>query len=145
MRSRRTYLSALIGVAGFFVLIALLVLMLRTAGPALSEAGRIVAGTVGFAVLVGWWAVWAFRIHRAKDEYLQQVELAAWYWGGLMGLMASVPVFGFIGLGGLHWLDPGSPVGPEISKAFTLGYMTPMMMQVGGVLVVALWMRLSKR
>ena len=96
-------------------------------------------------VLVGWWGFWMARSFRAKDEYLRHVERASWFLGGLAGLMASVPIYVFIGLGGLHWLNPQTPVGPEASRAFALGYMLPMMMQVVGVLVVALWMRLHRR
>ena len=144
-RTHRIQSAAIVGIVGFFVLAALLVLMLRSGGLGLSASGRIIAGTIGFVVLVGWWVVWMVRVFRAKDEYLRHMERAAWYWGGLAGLMASVPVYGFIGLGGLHWLNPQSPVGPDLSRAFTLGYMLPMMMQVGGVLIVAVWLRMSRR
>ena len=144
-RMRRVYSAAIVGGVGFVALAALLVLMLRTGGPGLSEVGRILVGSLGFMILVGWWGFWMARSFRAKDEYLRHVERASWFLGGLVGLMASVPIYAFIGLGGLHWLNPQSPVGPEMSRAFALGYMLPMMMQVGGVLIVAVWLRLSKR
>lgn len=137
--------SAIIGGVGFVAFAALFVVMLRTGGPGLSEAARILVGSLGFMILVGWWGFWMARSFRAKDEYLRHVERASWFLGGLVGLMASVPIYAFIGLGGLHWLNPQSPVGPELSRAFALGYMLPMMMQVGGVLIVAVWLRLTKR
>ena len=89
--------------------------------------------------------VFAVRIYRSHDEFWRKGETVAWHWGGLMGLMASVPVFAFIGLGGLHWLNPASPVGPELARAFRLGYMLPLMMQVTGAVAVGLWWRWSKR
>jgi len=136
---------AVIGSAGFVALAAALVMILRTGGSGLSELDRVVVGTLGFLVLVGWWGFWMARSFRAKDEYLRHVERASWFKGGLIGLMASVPVYAFIGLGGLHWLNPQSPFGQDISRAFALGYMLPMLMQVAGVLIVALWMRLARR
>ena len=143
-RTRKVNSAALVGGVGFVALAALLVLMLRTGGTGLTEAGRIVVGSLGFTILVGWWGFWMARSFRAKDEYLRHVECASWFLGGLVGLMASVPVYAFVGLGGLHWLNPQSPVGPGLSRAFAFGYMLPMMMQVVGVLVVALWMRLRR-
>lgn len=144
-QTRNVYSAALVGGVGFVALSALLVLMLRTGGSGLTEAGRIVVGSLGFTILIGWWGFWMARSFHAKDEYLRHVERASWFLGGLAGLMASVPVYAFIGLGGLHWLNPQSPVGPSLSRAFAFGYMLPMMMQVAGVLAVALWMRLRRR
>ena len=63
----------------------------------------------------------------------------------MAGLMASVPIFAFIGMGGLHWLNPASDAGPTVARAFTNGYLLPMMMQVAGATGFALWHRLAKR
>ena len=135
----------ILGVGGCAVITGLIVLMLRTGGHGLSPEGRILLATAAVAGLVTWWAVFAVRIDRARDEYQRWVESRAWYWGGLIGLIASVPVFTFIGLGGLHWLAPSTDIGPVASRAFRLGYMLPLMMQVIGAVSVGLWWRWAKR
>lgn len=144
-RSNRLKVSLLVGVAGFFAI--LLSARLLPHGPpgALPTPGRILGVTVIVAVGVAWWMVFAVRVFRAMDEYMQAGERVAWYWGGLLGLMASVPVYAFIGMGGLHWLWPPSPVGPELGRAFTTGYMLPVLMQAAGAMIVAVWWRLAKR
>jgi len=134
-----------IGFAGFVLIATLLVLMQRVAGPGHSGPARIAMGTAGMAVLVLWWVYFAVRIGRSQDEYQRWAETRAWYWGGLMGLMASAPVFMFIGMGGLHLLNPLTDTGPVASRAFATGYMLPLMMQVGGASLYALWWRLARR
>jgi hypothetical protein len=144
-RTARVRAEVLVGSAGFAAIAFLLVTLMRGHGMGLTGPGRILAGTFGVAVLVAWWVVFAVRIYRRQDEFGRTGEAVAWHWGGLMGLMASVPVFAFIGMGGLHWLNPASPVGPELARAFRLGYMLPLVMQVAGAVAVGLWWRWSKR
>ena len=138
--------TVLIGAGGYVVILVALVTMLRVGGTILPAGpARILAGTVGVSLLVLWWWVFAIRITGMMDEYQRWMEHRAWYVGGLAGLMASVPIFAFIGLGGLHWLNPATDVGPVASRAFTNGYLLPMMMQVVGATAFALWHRLAKR
>jgi hypothetical protein len=144
-RTRSVRTRTLVAMGGFVALAALVVVMFRTGGPGLSGPGRILGGTAAITVLVVWWVVFATRIFKAQDEYMREAERFAWHWGGLMGLMASVPVWAFIGLGGLHWLNPASDVGPVASRAFTTGYMLPLMMQVIGAVSVGLWWRWGRR
>lgn len=145
LRANRVRALTRVGLGGFVVLSLLVILLFRFGGSALTGRGQIVAGTVAVTVLVLWWVVFAVRIYRAQDEFGQTGESVAWHWGGLIGLMASVPVFTFIGTGGLHWLDPSSAVGPEVARAFRLGYMVPLVMQIVGAMGVGLWWRWAKR
>jgi hypothetical protein len=144
-RSRRIKISMLVGVAGFLGI--LLSAKLAPHGPpgALPTPGHILAVTAIVAVGVAWWMIFAVRIFRDMDEFAQTGERVSWYWGGLVGLMASVPVYAFIGLGGLHWLNPATDVGPVAARAFTTGYMLPVAMQVAGAVAVAIWWRVAKR
>ena len=151
-RTRRIRTDAAIAAVGMIVLLGLFLLALwvgRPSQPAsgqrFSTPGGIILATLGTAVLAAWWGFWGFRIVRALDEYKQHVERASWFWGGLLGLMASVPVYSFIMFGGLHWLNPDRPVGRDLANAFAHGYMLPVFMQVAGALVVAMWMRFSRR
>jgi hypothetical protein len=141
----RLHRNLLIGVIGCGVIALLLVAMFRSGGLGLSGPGRILAGTAGVALLVGWWGVFATRLNGTLDEYQRWAERRAWYVGGLAGLLASAPVFTFIGLGGLHWLDPASDTGPAVSRAFARGYMLPFLMQMIGSSAYALWFHLAKR
>lgn len=144
-RGMRVKLNLVIGVAGFFGLMAISVLLPHGPKGSLPTPGRILAMTAVVAAGVAWWMVFAVRIFRAMDEFMQSRERVAWYWGGLVGLSASVPIYTFIGLGGLRLIWPDSPVGPGLARAFSTGYMLPVMMQVGGAAVVALWGRLARR
>ncbi|WP_304180035.1 hypothetical protein [Phenylobacterium aquaticum] len=137
----RTYL--IVGVAGFFALMLLPMLIPRSPGP--PGVGRILVVTGLVALGVGWWAVFAVRIYRTQDEFWRTGERVAWHWGGLLGLLISVPVFVFIGLGGLHWLNPATDAGPLAARAFTSGYMLPVMLQAVGSTLVGLWWRWAKR
>ena len=135
--------ATLKGVAGFLMLTLLLFAVLRFAG--VTGPARILVVTVGTSAMVAWWIVFALGIFKARDEYLQHAERHAWYWGGLIGLVASVPVFVFIGAGGLQWLWPEVPGGREVGRAFVTGYVLPTFMQVTGALAVGLWWRLARR
>ena len=144
-RSSRIKISLLFVVDGFFAILLSTKLLPHGPPGALPAPGRILGVTAIVAVGVTWWMVFAVRIFRAMDEFAQTGERVAWYWGGLLGLMASVPVYAFIGMGGLHWLNPAADIGPVAARAFTTGYMLPVLMQVAGAVVVAVWWRLAKR
>ena len=151
-RNRKIRTDAVIATAGMLVLLGLMLGILWVGRPAqpesglrLTSPGGIVVGTLGAAVLVGWWCYWGLRIIRTMDEYKQHVERASWFWGGILGLMTSVPVYTFIMFGGLQWLNFRGPAGPGVANAFAQGYMLPIFMQVAGAMIVALWMRVSRR
>lgn len=151
-RTRRIRTDAVIAVVGMIVILAFVLLALRLGRPAQPATDAhvvrplgVLIGTVGTAILVSWWSFWGFRIIHAMDEYKQHVERASWFWGGLLGLIVSVPVYAFIMFGGLQWLDLRSPAGPGVANAFAQGYMLPIFMQIAGAMAVALWMRLRRR
>lgn len=151
-RGRRIRTEFAISVGGMVILVLLFISALWLGrhgqlGSGLSpgKPAGVILGTVGMAVIAGWWCFWGFRLVRAMDEYKRHVELASWFWGGLLGLMASVPVYAFVTLGGLHWLDPQRPMGRDLANAFAHGYMLPIVMQVAAAVFAALWMRLSRR
>ena len=137
--------NLLIGVGGAILIVLALAATLNGGFLNLSGPTRILAGTAGMALLVLWWGVFALRIVRAQDEYQRWMERRSWYVGGLAGLLVSVPVFTFIGLGGPHWLGAAPDMGPAAKHAFADGYMLPVMLQVVGSTTYALWRRLAKR
>lgn len=144
-RTARVRRIAFWGLGGLAVLMALVGLLLRIGGTWLTPHGRILVGTAAFAALILWWgAVW-LRMSYAQDEYMRWMEHRTWYWGSLLGMIASVPVFAFVGLGGLHWLLPATDSGPVAARAFASGYMLLLEMQVAGVFLVAIWRKLAKK
>ena len=142
-RTRKLRRQSLIGVGGLMMLGLLMVVLSGAQG--LERPVRIVGATVMVSVIVVWWTVFAIRIYRAQDEYLRQAERVAWYWGGLFGLLLSFPAFVFIGMGGLTWLWPAIESSPSLGRAFALGYMLPLALQVTCALAVGLWWRLARR
>ena len=151
-RARRIRTDAVIAVVGMMVILALVIVTLDhwrpsqpVHGPHIVSPMGILIGTVGTTALVIWWSYWGFRIIRAMDEYQQHIELASWFWGGLIGLIVSVPVYVFVMFGGLQWLNLRGPAGPGVASAFAEGYMLPIIMQVVGATAFALWHRLAKR
>ena len=97
------------------------------------------------AIAMAWNVVFAWLAFRAQDEFVQTASKFAWYWGGLMGLAVTLPIFAFIAWGGLHWLAPSIPVGTGLMRAMLLGYMLPVGGQLIGFLVVRAWWSATKR
>lgn len=133
-----------IGIVGVLVGVGLMIAMLRFGAAGLSAGGRILAGTAGVTALVAWWAIFNARLNRNLDEYQRWNERRAWYVGGLAGLLLSVPVFAFVGLGGLRWLNLAADAGPAASRAFAHGYMLPLVLQVAGSTAYAVWRRFAR-
>jgi putative transcriptional regulator len=74
----------------------------------------IVILSAATALAIAWALVFATLAFRRMDEFQQTASKFAWYWGGSIGLAASLPLFVFVYLGGLHWLDPARfHLGPE--------------------------------
>lgn len=92
------------------------------------------------------WGVWtSVACFRRMDEFHQAAGRFAWYWGGSVGLAASVILYTFVGLGGLHWILPAHfPPGKEAYEPFLLGYMTALLPILAGFLGVRLWWQASK-
>jgi hypothetical protein len=106
---------------------------------------RIVAATVCCIAFVAWGFVFASLGFRRADEFMRERSKAAWYWGGLLGIAATAPVYVFIAMGGLHWLNPASPVGPDLFRAFVMGYSLPIVAQLLGYFAVYAWWKATRR
>jgi hypothetical protein len=99
------------------------------------------------AVFAMAWAVWMTTLaFRRLDEFQQEAGKFAWYWGGSIGIAASVVAYAFIGLGGMHWLDPAHyAIGKELFRAFQWGYFTGVGFPFAGFLIARLWWQAAKR
>jgi hypothetical protein len=61
-------------------------------------------------------------------------------------LAASLPLYVFVTLGGLRWLDPALPKGDYSHViAFTGGYILAVVVQVVGVVAGIIWWQAAKR
>jgi hypothetical protein len=106
---------------------------------------RIVLTTVAVILAVAWGGWFTRLSYRHVDEFLREGSKFAWFWGGLLGIGVSTPLFAFIGLGGPHWLDPTQPVGLGLFHAFVLGYCVAIFPQVLCFLGVYVWWKRTKR
>ena len=113
--------------------------------PGKFEPSQILLITAWAATTIGLWIAFAMRVYQSMDEYNRHAEQVSWLWGGVIGLAASVPVFAFVGLGGLHWIWPSSPTGHDVARAFGIGYMIPTIMQAIGASVVGIWWRWGRK
>ena len=114
--------------------------------PADIGTSRVMITTVTVAVATAW-ALWmAVLAFRRLDEFQQEASKFAWYWGGSIGLAASVVGYAFIGLGGLHWLDPAHfHLGKDLFTAFQVGYVLGIACPFVGFLVARACWTVSKR
>jgi hypothetical protein len=105
------------------------------------NAARIIAGTAAAALSMIWALFFATRAHRSQDEFQRQRAESSWYWGSSVGLGVSVPFFFFIGVGGLHWIDPAIPSSAQLMRAFLIGYMLAVLSMTLGFFVARYWPR----
>jgi hypothetical protein len=107
---------------------------------------RVMIPTLATAVAVSWTLWMATLGFRRLDEFQQEAGKFAWYWGGAIGLAVSLVGYVFIGLGGLHWLDPAhSPLGMDLFRAFRTGYFLGIGCALVGFIVARLWWQAAKR
>jgi len=106
---------------------------------------RILTATGCCIAAVVWGFAFATLGFRRADEYTRERSKIAWYWGGLLGIAATAPVYVFIAMGGLHWLDPARPIGPAYFRAFVTGYSLPILAQLLGFFGVYAWWKATKR
>jgi hypothetical protein len=145
-RSIRLWTYAATGLAGGIALLCLPLLVFgRPVTRVFPDPTRIAQMVVVVTLALAWGIAFAILAYRNADEFTQEGSRIAWYWGGVMGIAASAPVYAFIIMGGLHWLWPASPVGKELARAFAFGYALPLGMQLVGFVIVSAWWRLSKR
>jgi len=145
---RRAWAYGVAGVGGAWAIMMLPLLILgprHLHGPIVIDPTRVVLTTMAAILAVGWGS-WFSRLSFIHfDEFLQEGSKFAWYWGGLLGIAVSAPLYVFIGLGGLHWLDPARPVGLELLHAFVLGYCVLLFPQALCFLGVYVWWKRMKR
>jgi hypothetical protein len=107
---------------------------------------RVLIPTVATLVAIAWTFWMAAIAFRRLDEFQQEAGRFAWYWGGAMGIAASLVGFVFIGQGGLHWLDPAHfGLGNELFRAFRIGYLLGIGCPMVGFILVRLWWQAAKR
>ena len=110
-----------------------------------SHGDHILAATATTALGIAWIAFFLVRIFQLQDEFFRQGAKFAWYWGGSMGLMGTMPAYIFVALGGLTWLWPQVPSGPGLARAFVYGYALAYLgLTLGVVTAGAIW-RLRNR
>jgi hypothetical protein len=106
----------------------------------------IVTVTIAAALAMAWAIAFAALAFRRLDEFQQAASKFAWYWGGSIGIGVSLPIYVFVLLGGLHWLDPARfHLGADLALAFRLGYGLAMAsIGLGFLAGLAFW-RLTRR
>jgi hypothetical protein len=107
---------------------------------------RVMITTVAAMIAICWTFWMAGLAFRRLDEFQREAGKFAWYWGGSMGIAFSAVGYTFIRLGGLHWLDPADfHLGPDLYRAFQIGYLLGIGCPVAGFLLVRLWWQAAKR
>ena len=106
---------------------------------------RLLAITATSALGMAWVLFFGLRIWRRQDEFVQQGGKFAWYWGGTIGLLSTLPIYMFISQGGLHWLWPQVPASRELGRAFVYGYGLSYLGVALGVTSAAVVWRLRNR
>ena len=114
--------------------------------PADVGTSKVLITTAAAAIAAGW-GVWMAALAFSRlDEFQQEAGKFAWYWGGSMGIALSSVGYVFIGLGGLHWLDPTRfHMGKELFNAFQIGYLLGIGTPVLGFMIARLWWQAAKR
>src|SRR5512135_2861541 len=69
------------------------------------DVTSIVAATFAAALAMAWTLYFARRADHRGDEFMRARSKTSWYLGSSIGVAVSLPIFAFIALGGLHWLD----------------------------------------
>ena len=117
-------------------------------GVTAADAGtsRVLIATAAAAVGIVWCLWMATLAFRSIDEFQREAGKFAWYWGGAMGLAASLVAYVFVGMGGMHWLDPAHySLGPELFRAFKWGYLIGVGFPIAGFLLARLFWQVTRR
>ncbi len=146
-RQLRVWGFTLVAILGSLAIIEMPDLVLGKPQPGgSSQHLQIVVVTIAAVIAALWAFVFAKRSLRSADEFFRDAEKVSWYRGGLTGLFASLPVFAFVSLGGLHWIAPSTfGASRELSLAVSIGYVLPTSMQFAGFLAARTWWQISKR
>jgi hypothetical protein len=143
LRTWAYFAASILG--GMAIATAPLVLVGRPMAHGAIDPARVVVWTIAAGLAMAWVVAFGVLLFRSQDEFERQASHVGWYWGAVLGLAISFPVFVFIEIGGLHWLWPNVPAGRDLGRAFMTGYYLPVVMQFAGFLIVRAWWRLSKR
>jgi hypothetical protein len=134
-----------VGVGAFGALAIVLVPMSFVGIPVYGNPLRLVVMSLAATLAMAWNVAFQARAFRTLDEFAQNASKFAWYWGGSIGLAASLPIFAFVAWGGLHWLAPSIPAGTNILRALMVGYLLPVFAQLAGYLIAWVYWQVSKR
>jgi hypothetical protein len=144
-RNLRVLANLAVGILGSLGLCVALLFAIGHTNLTTPDPVRIVGATLVVALAMLWACWFAVRAHFAEDEYRRQQETFDSFWGGWLGIGASAPVFVFIAMGGLRWLDlAGRPHG-QVFRAFVLGYLLPVAFATLGVVVARVLRRLRDK
>ena len=116
-------------------------LLLRGAPPSTRILGT--TACAGLAIVWGFW--FAIRILRRADEFHLEASKFAWHWGGLAGVAVSAPIYVFVAVDGLHWIDPSTPTSKALGVAFGMGYGLLLVAQLVGFVAVNIWWKATRR
>ncbi|HWE98869.1 MAG TPA: hypothetical protein VG248_03645 [Caulobacteraceae bacterium] len=110
------------------------------------EPAWIVTLTIATALAIAWATAFSVLAFRRLDEFQQAASKFAWYWGSTIGMGVSLPIYVFVLLGGLHWLDPARfHLGADLAVAFRLGYGLAVASAGIGFLAALTFWRLTRR
>ena len=128
-RKRAVLFYSAAALSGFFIIA--MSPFLFVSHPVAGEVDPVRVGAFTIAMSIGiLWASWCLlRIRRTSDEFMLWLDKESWYRGSIAGLFLSVPIFTFIGTGGLHIVDPGIASSEALKNAFVLGFGLPVMLQ----------------
>ena len=144
-RNLRVFVNLAAGLLGGVSLcLALLFAILHT-DLSVPNPARIIGGTLVVALAMLWACWFSVRAHFSEDEYHRQREMSDSFLGGWLGIGASAPVFFFIAMGGLRWLDLAGSARGQVFRAFVLGYFVPVTCATLGVVVARILRRLRDK
>ena len=144
-RNLRVAANLAVGILGGLALCLVLLFAIGHTALKTPDPVRIIGFTLVVALAMLWACWFAARAHFAEDEYQRQQETFDSFWGGWLGIGASAPVFVFIAMGGLNWLDLASSGRGQVFRAFVLGYFLPVACATIGVIVARAWRRLRDK
>ena len=139
-RQRLMWVYRIAGPAGALAMAAVILLLRSPHRAPGADPARFVILLAVVIAIMAWSLTFAWLTARKEDEYTLTGSKFAWFWGGLIGLVCSVPVMAFITWGGLTMIDPaGFRPSPERASALVFGYMLAVPFQFVGYVVARVW------
>ncbi len=139
-RQRLMWVYRIAGPAGALAMAAALLLLRSPHHAPYADPARFVILLVMIMVIMAWSLTFAWLTARKEDEYTLTGSKYAWFWGGGIGLVCSVPVMAFIIWGGLTLVDPAA-FRPSHDRALGLssGYLLAVVFQFVGYVIARVW------